>query len=438
MAKILISYRRSDSAGMTGRIFDRLILKYGASSVFMDVDNIPFGIDFRTHVRDELLQSDVMLVVIGQRWLGRGEGAETRMSDKDDPVRVEVESALNANIPVIPLLVEGAQMPKASELPESLRELVYRNAAIIDSGRDFHAHVERLSRSIDQIIEQKNKAAAETARLAAEAKARQPSPPAQPPVAPVAPKPAAAGPPRQNPPAAESPRANAPPALKVAMDQSGGAALAVPGTTSFHALMRSPRDFWGGVGLIVLALFAVWACSDLPGMRGFAFGPGTAPRIFAYCLLGLGVAILLVGLLAHGEPTERFAFSGPAGAALLLLVLIPLNIFSARISRTLPAVSADVVFAAVSATVVLALAIGLMRWVPRGPLFITAATIVFGVTVRPLGLVFSSFVSMLISAYATEEIRWIEAIICAAVLTVFCSLLFPWGLNLPLQLWPRF
>jgi putative tricarboxylic transport membrane protein len=203
-------------------------------------------------------------------------------------------------------------------------------------------------------------------------------------------------------------------------------------------LIRSPRDFWGGVGLILLALFAVWACSDLPGMRGFAFGPGTAPRMFAYCLLGLGVAIALVGLLTDGEPTEQFAFSGPAGAALLLLMLIPLNIFSARISHLVPAVSADVVFAGVTAIVVLALAIALMRVVPRGPLFITAATIVFGVTVRPLGLVIGSFVSMLVSAYATEEIRWIEAIICAAVLTVFCSLLFPWGLNLPLQLWPRF
>jgi hypothetical protein len=437
MAKILISYRRSDSAGMTGRIFDRLVLKYGAASVFMDVDNIPFGTDFRTHIKDALLQSDVMLVVVGQRWLGRGEGGETRMNDESDPVRVEVESALKAGIPLIPLLVDGAQMPKVTELPESLRELAYRNAAIIDSGRDFHAHVERLSRSIDQIIEQKNKAA-EAARAAAETKARESSPPPQPPAAPVAPKLAPAEPPRPNPVAAESPRANAPPALKVAMEQAGGAALALPGAASLHALIRSPRDFWGGVGLMLLALFAVWACSDLPGMRGFAFGPGTAPRMFAYCLLALGVAIVLVGLLTDGEPTERFAFSGPAGAAVLLLMLIPLNIFSVRISRMLPAVSADVVFAGVTAVIVLALAIALMRVVPRGPLFITAATIVFGVTVRPLGLVISSFVSMLISAYATEEIRWIEAIICAAVLTVFCSLLFPWGLNLPLQLWPRF
>jgi putative tricarboxylic transport membrane protein len=101
-------------------------------------------------------------------------------------------------------------------------------------------------------------------------------------------------------------------------------------------------------------------------------------------------------------------------------------------------VAADVVYAAATAIVVVGLAFPLMRIAPRGPLFITAATIVFAVTVRPLGLVISSFISLMVSAYATDEIRWIETIIWAAVLTLFCALLFPYGLNLPLQLWPRF
>ena len=215
---------------------------------------------------------------------------------------------------------------------------------------------------------------------------------------------------------------------------SGGAAQA----PRSRGLIRSPRDFWGGIGLIALAAFALWACSDLPGMRGFAFGPGTAPRMFAYCLLGLGVAVSLIGLLSDGEPTEAFAASGPFGGTILLLVLIPLSYFSTRISSILPGVAADVVYAAVTAIVVVALAFVLMRIAPRGPLFITAATIVFGVTVRPLGLVFASFISLMVSAYATDEIRWIETVIWAAVLTLFCSLLFPYGLNLPLQLWPRF
>jgi len=215
---------------------------------------------------------------------------------------------------------------------------------------------------------------------------------------------------------------------------SGGAAQA----PRSRGLIRSPRDFWGGIGLIVLAAFALWASSDLPGMRGFAFGPGTAPRMFAYCLLALGVAITLVGVLTDGEPSEPFAASGPFGAAILLLVLIPLTIFSSRISKILPGIAADVVYAAATAIIVVGLAFALMRIAPRGPLFITAATIVFGVTVRPLGLVFASFISLMVSAYATDEIRWVESIIWAAVLTLFCSLLFPYGLNLPLQLWPRF
>jgi len=218
---------------------------------------------------------------------------------------------------------------------------------------------------------------------------------------------------------------------------SEGSGSAAPAPRS-HGLIRSPRDFWGGIGLIALALFGIWACSDLPGMRGFAFGPGTAPRMFAYVLLALGAGIVLVGILTDGAPLEQFTFAGPLSGSLLLLVLIPLNIFSVRISHMLPNVAADVVFAAASGIAVVVLSLVLTRIAPRGPLLITAATIVFGVTVRPLGLVIASFISLVVSAYATEEMRWVETIICAAVLTAFCALLFPYGLNLPLQLWPRF
>jgi putative tricarboxylic transport membrane protein len=219
------------------------------------------------------------------------------------------------------------------------------------------------------------------------------------------------------------------------MSEGTGGAVQAPRS---HGPIRSPRDFWGGIALMLLALFALWASSDLPGMRGFAFGPGTAPRMFAYVLLALGAGISLVGILTDGEPLEPFTFAGPLGAALLLLVLIPLNIFSARISHLLPGIAADVVFAAATGITVLILAFVLMRIAPRGPLMITAATIIFGVTVRPLGLVIASYISLVVSAYATEEVRWVETLIWCAVLTAFCSVLFPYGLNLPLQLWPRF
>ena len=204
-------------------------------------------------------------------------------------------------------------------------------------------------------------------------------------------------------------------------------------------LIRSPRDFWGGIGLVLLALFALWAAGDLLGIsQVFKFGPGTAPRLFGYSMMALGAAITLVGLLTDGEEREPFALTGPLGGALLLLVLIPIAIFSSRIGKLLPGVAADVVIAAVTTVVVIALALVLTRIAPRGPLFITAATIMFGVTVRPLGLIIASFVSLVVSAAATAEIRWVETLIWAAILTAFCAFLFPYGLNLPLQLWPRF
>lgn len=214
--------------------------------------------------------------------------------------------------------------------------------------------------------------------------------------------------------------------------------LALVGLLALSVRIRGPQDFYGGAILVVMALFALWASSDLPGMRGFAFGPGTAPRLFAYMLLALGAGVMLVGLLSDGPPAGDFAFSGPLGGAVLVVALIPITYYSNKIGRWVPGVPPDVMVAALGAIVVLALAFLLERMVPRGPLFITAATLIFAITVRPIGLVIASFVSLVVSSIATKEGNWIETIIWSAVLTTFCSVLFPWGLNLPLQLWPRF
>jgi putative tricarboxylic transport membrane protein len=210
----------------------------------------------------------------------------------------------------------------------------------------------------------------------------------------------------------------------------GAAVLVLP--------LRNPKDFFGGALLVGLGLFALWASSDLPGMRGFAFGPGTAPRMFAYCMIAVGVGVALMGLFMDGPPEEPFAFSGPMGGAVLVVGLIPITYYSTRLGRMIPGIAPDIMVAILGAGVVLALAFLMVRFAPRGPVFITAATLIFAVSVRPIGLVIASFVSLVVSAYATEEIRWVETLIWAAVLTLFCSLLFPWGLNLPLQLWPRF
>jgi putative tricarboxylic transport membrane protein len=214
--------------------------------------------------------------------------------------------------------------------------------------------------------------------------------------------------------------------------------LLLAGIAIFMMGVRNPRDYYGGVVLVALSLFALWASNDLPGMRGFAFGPGTAPRLFAYCLIGVGAAVALVGLFTDGPPQEQFAFSGPLGGAVLIVALIPITYYSARIGHLVPGIAPDISVAAAGAIVVLVLAFIVVNVAPRGPVFITAATLIFAITVRPLGLVIGSFVSLMVSAYATEEIRWVETLIWCAVLTLFCSLLFPYGLNLPLQLWPRF
>ena len=79
MAKIIISYRRSDSQAMAGRIFDRLSGHYGEAAIFMDIDAIPFGIDFRKHIGDVLRQCDVLIAVVEPHWLGRRDDGGNRI-----------------------------------------------------------------------------------------------------------------------------------------------------------------------------------------------------------------------------------------------------------------------------------------------------------------------------------------------------------------------
>src|SRR5262245_40479140 len=153
MANIIISYRRSDSAAIAGRIRDRLGEYYGADAVFMDIDSIPFGIDFRQQIQEVVTKNDIMLALIGPKWMGAKKGGMSRISgDKDDPIRIEIEIALKQRMPLIPVLVGGGSMPKSSALPESLQKLCFLNAAEVDDGRDFHQHLDRLIRAMDRLL----------------------------------------------------------------------------------------------------------------------------------------------------------------------------------------------------------------------------------------------------------------------------------------------
>ena len=155
--KVFISYRRSDSSDVTGRIYDRLKEHFGKSAVFKDVHSIPPGVDFREHLEKAVGKCKIFLVVIGDRWLEATDSKrKNRLQDPDDFVRIEIESALNRKILIIPLLVRGALMPAEAKLPRSLRKLVYRNAIPIRSDPDFHGDIDRLIEAITNYSNKKS------------------------------------------------------------------------------------------------------------------------------------------------------------------------------------------------------------------------------------------------------------------------------------------
>jgi len=161
---------------------------------------------------------------------------------------------------------------------------------------------------------------------------------------------------------------------------SSGAETTTDGPKLFG--IRNPRDFWGGLAMVGIAGIAIWATRDLSGMQGFAFGPGTAPRLFAGLLAGCGVIIALIGFFTDGPGIERYAF--------------------------------------------------------RGPLLVISAILGFALIIRPLGLVIAAYLTFLVAISGSKEARLIESLIAAAAMTVFCVSLFYYGLGLPFQLWPRF
>ncbi len=144
MSGILISYRREDSAGHAGRLYDRLVRDFHEVKVFMDVEQIASGDDFARAIEDIVQTCDVLLVVIGKRWLTAADQYGQRRLDKsDDWVRMEVGAALTRNIRVIPLLIDDAALPTAEALPGDLVRLTSLQAHPINH-LTFHQDVDRL------------------------------------------------------------------------------------------------------------------------------------------------------------------------------------------------------------------------------------------------------------------------------------------------------
>lgn len=151
MPTIFVSYRRKDTAYETTAIAGKLASHFGRDHVFMDVDTIPAGQDFREVIRHSLGQCDVAIIVIGERWLELDANSEERRIDNSaDYVRLEIETVLSKSIPVIPLLVGGAQMPTPAELPDSIADLAYRHAMLVRPGRDFDRDIDSLIADISR------------------------------------------------------------------------------------------------------------------------------------------------------------------------------------------------------------------------------------------------------------------------------------------------
>jgi len=149
---IFISYRRDDTEGQAGRLFEDLSEVFGAEMVFMDVAGIKPGIDFRRAIEQQTASCGVLLALIGRSWLTvTNADGKRRLDDLNDVVRFETASALRRDIPVIPVLVQGARMPRAEELPDDLKELAFRNGVEITHAR-WDSDVQLLTQALQSYV----------------------------------------------------------------------------------------------------------------------------------------------------------------------------------------------------------------------------------------------------------------------------------------------
>ena len=155
MPGIFISYRREDSSGQAGRLYDRLAGHFGKDKVFMDIDTIRPGVDFVDVIKESVGSCDVLIAVIGRQWLTTTDEKGRRLDSPDDFIRLEIAAALDRNVRVIPALVGGGAMPK-TDLPEPLARLARRQAIEISDMR-FHHDVDRLIEAVEEALGRKSK-----------------------------------------------------------------------------------------------------------------------------------------------------------------------------------------------------------------------------------------------------------------------------------------
>jgi formylglycine-generating enzyme required for sulfatase activity len=145
IVKIFISYRRADSAYVTDSVYSYMRGQFGEGNVFLDVGSVPFGVDFRAYLNEQIAAHDVVLVMIGPQW---AQIMQERATRADDFVRIEIESALTQGKLVIPVRVMGVALPDFSTLPASIQDLQWRNAAEVRRHPDFDGDCARLVQGI--------------------------------------------------------------------------------------------------------------------------------------------------------------------------------------------------------------------------------------------------------------------------------------------------
>ena len=149
---IFISYRHQETSGLAGRLYDRLANEFGDDQVFMDVDTIQPGVDFAEAITQRVSTCQVLLAVIGLQWLtATDQEGHRRLDDPDDFVRLEIEAALQRDIRVIPILVDGTVMPQRQQLPDSLAGLARRHAFTVRHG-SFRSDIQQLVNKIREVI----------------------------------------------------------------------------------------------------------------------------------------------------------------------------------------------------------------------------------------------------------------------------------------------
>ncbi|HMX12353.1 MAG TPA: toll/interleukin-1 receptor domain-containing protein, partial [Burkholderiaceae bacterium] len=127
-AGIFISYRRQEALKEARAIFEKLSREFGAGQVFIDLEGLDYGVDFVESLERQLQHCQVMLVLIGPGWVAAPDGhGGRRLDDANDFVRIELRAALQRNIRVVPVLFDGAPMPRTSDLPADLEPLARRN-----------------------------------------------------------------------------------------------------------------------------------------------------------------------------------------------------------------------------------------------------------------------------------------------------------------------